>query len=148
MCLWAHRSFCCLAASVGIHCLPLQFSEKFSKLLHALTLTFQSTNTTSYLPGKAEIRKVPHIRKPEQKKHFLPYYHKQQPQITLHCILWSVMNSTEKLKGLCEVLSHQTEVINTTGFKSAFSHPPDLNSLKKTIPVIHPSLNLSALAAV
>lgn len=56
MCLWAHRSFCCLAALVGIYCLPLQFSKKLSKLLHAPALTFQSMNTTSYLPGKAEFR--------------------------------------------------------------------------------------------
>lgn len=52
--LWAYRSFCRLAASVGIYCLPLQFSKKLSKLLRILTLTFQSTNTTSYLSGKAE----------------------------------------------------------------------------------------------
>lgn len=49
VCLWAHRSCCCLAASVGIYCLPLQFSKKVLQ-------TPSRTNT--------------HI--PEYEHHFLP----------------------------------------------------------------------------
>lgn len=97
MCLWAHRSLCCLAASVGIYCLPLQFCKKFSKLLHALTLTFQSTNTTSYLPGKAEIRTSNTYKKTWTEKEFSSI----QPQTTatnhIALVLWTPQKNSKAL---------------------------------------------------
>lgn len=145
VCLWAHRSFCCLAASVGIYCLSLQFSKKFSKLPDALTFTFQSTNTTSYLPGKAEFRTSTTYKKTWAEKAFSSI----QPQTTATnhtaLVLWTLQKNSKVCVKSCH---HQTEVVNTLVFRSASSHWPHPNSLKQTMTVIHPFLNLSALAAV
>lgn len=129
VCLWAHRSFCCLAASVGIYCLPLQL--KFSKLLHALTLAFHRTNTTSYLLGKAEFRTRTTYKKTWTEQAFSSI----QPQTTAtnHSVL--VLWTPPKNPKVCVKSRHQqTEVINTTVFKRVLKvNNEDHPSLSKSL---------------
>lgn len=93
-------------------------------------------NTTSYLSGKAEFSTSTSYKKTWTEKKSISFYSATYNRHKSYCI--SIVNFvTEKFKGLYEVISPPDyEVINTAVFKSAFSNPQDLNSLKQAMTAI------------